>query len=91
VRWAMTEMKGTLSLKAPMSVRAAEEFSRVRLSQSFFMRDFLFSEIAAIERPPFAVRRRCFHMVRKLIGRLMYFAVVPYDFSLSDSSGLEQI
>jgi hypothetical protein len=33
-----------------MSVRAAEEFSRVRLSQSFFMRDFLFSEIAAIER-----------------------------------------
>jgi len=46
----MTEMKGTLSLKAPMSVRAAEEFSRVRLSQSFFMRDFLFSEIAAIER-----------------------------------------
>jgi hypothetical protein len=43
-------MRGTLSLKAPMSVRAAEEFSRVRLSQSFFMRDFLFSEIAAIER-----------------------------------------
>jgi hypothetical protein len=33
-----------------MSVRAAEDFSRVRLSQSFFMRDFLFSEIAAIER-----------------------------------------
>jgi hypothetical protein len=32
------------------SVRAAEDFSRVRLSQSFFMRDFLFSEIAAIER-----------------------------------------
>jgi hypothetical protein len=37
-------------MKAPMSVRAAEDFSRVRLSQSFFMRDFLFSEIAAIER-----------------------------------------
>jgi hypothetical protein len=36
-------------LKAPKSVRAAEEFSRTRLSQSFFMRDFLFSEIAAIE------------------------------------------
>jgi hypothetical protein len=44
------EMKGKLSLKPPMSVRAAEEFSRVRLSQSFFMRDFLFSEIASIER-----------------------------------------
>jgi hypothetical protein len=43
-------MKGTLSLKAPMTVRAAEEFSRVRLSQSIFMRDFLFSEIAAVER-----------------------------------------
>jgi hypothetical protein len=36
-------------LKAPKSVRAAEGFSRTRLSQSFFMRDFLFSEIAAIE------------------------------------------
>src|SRR5947207_1229911 len=36
----------TRSLK---SVRAAEEFSRTRLSPSFFMRDFLFSEIAAIE------------------------------------------
>lgn len=32
-----------------MTVRAAEEFSRARLSQSFFMRDFLYSEIAAIE------------------------------------------
>ncbi len=35
--------------RPPKSVRAAEEFSRTRLSQSFFMRDFLFSEIAAIE------------------------------------------
>jgi hypothetical protein len=26
-----------------------KEFSRTRLSQSFFMRDFLFSEIAAVE------------------------------------------
>lgn len=49
---SITDMKGTLSLKAPLTVRAAEEFSRVRLSQSFFMRDFLFSEIAAIERMP---------------------------------------
>ena len=36
-------------MKVPKSVRAAEEFSRTRLSQSFFMRDFLFSEIASIE------------------------------------------
>jgi hypothetical protein len=49
---SITDTKGTLSLKAPVTVRAAEEFSRVRLSQSFFMRDFLFSEIAAIERMP---------------------------------------
>jgi hypothetical protein len=34
------------------SVRNAEEFSRTRLSHSFFMRDFLFSEIAAIEGMP---------------------------------------
>jgi hypothetical protein len=37
-------------VKSPKTVRAAEEFSRIRLSHSFFMRDFLFSEIAAIER-----------------------------------------
>jgi hypothetical protein len=37
-------------MKAPMSVRAAEDFSRVRLSRSFFMQDFLFSEIATVER-----------------------------------------
>src|SRR5882757_3671935 len=36
-------------MKAPMTVRAAEAFSRVRLSRSFFMREFLYSEIAAIE------------------------------------------
>jgi hypothetical protein len=33
-----------------MSVRTAEDFGRVRLSQSFFMRDFLYSEIANIHR-----------------------------------------
>lgn len=32
----------------PRSVRALEAFGRVRLSESFFMRDFLYSEIAAI-------------------------------------------
>jgi hypothetical protein len=36
-------------VRAIESVRTAEEFSRTRLSHSFFMRDFLFSEIAAIE------------------------------------------
>jgi hypothetical protein len=34
----------------PTSVRTAEDFGRVRLSQSFFMRDFLYSEIANIHR-----------------------------------------
>jgi hypothetical protein len=35
--------------RAIKSVRAAEAFGRTRLSYSFFMRDFLHSEIAAIE------------------------------------------
>jgi hypothetical protein len=35
--------------RAMNSVRAAEAFGRTRLSYSFFMRDFLHSEIAAIE------------------------------------------
>jgi hypothetical protein len=35
-------------VKTPKSVRSAEALGRVRLSQSFFMRDFLHSEIAAI-------------------------------------------
>jgi hypothetical protein len=34
----------------PKSVRTAEDFGRVRLSRSFFMRDFLYSEIANIHR-----------------------------------------
>lgn len=36
-------------MRAPKTVRAAEALSRTRLSHSFFMRDFLYSEIAAIE------------------------------------------
>jgi hypothetical protein len=36
-------------MRKPRTVRALENFSRVRLSRSFFMRDFLFSEIACIE------------------------------------------
>lgn len=35
-------------MRQPRTVRALEEFGRVRLSDSFFMRDFLYSEIAAI-------------------------------------------
>lgn len=35
-------------MRQPRTVRAMEEFGRIRLSQSFFMRDFLYSEIAAI-------------------------------------------
>jgi hypothetical protein len=36
-------------VNTPKSVRTLEDFTRVRLSASFFMRDFLYSEIAAIE------------------------------------------
>ena len=35
-------------MKKPGSVRALEELGRVRLSPSFFMRDFLYSEIANV-------------------------------------------
>ena len=35
-------------MRQPQTVRALEAFGRVRLSDSFFMRDFLYSEIAAI-------------------------------------------
>ena len=35
-------------MKPPASVKALEEFGRIRLSKTFFMRDFLFSDIAAI-------------------------------------------
>jgi hypothetical protein len=37
-----------LTVKKVWSVRSAEAFGRVRLSPNFFMRDFLYSEIAAI-------------------------------------------
>jgi len=33
-------------MKQPVSVAALEELGRVRLSQSFYFRDFLYSEIA---------------------------------------------
>lgn len=35
-------------MRPPRSVAAITEFGRVRLSKSFFMRDFLFSDIAAV-------------------------------------------
>ena len=35
-------------MRSPKTVRAAEELGRVRLSRSFFMRDFLYSEISNI-------------------------------------------
>lgn len=35
-------------MRQPNSVKALEDFGRIRLSKSFFMRDFLFSDIAAI-------------------------------------------
>ena len=41
-------------MKMPKSVRSAEALGRVRLSQSFFMRDFLHSEIAALNGSEFA-------------------------------------
>ena len=37
-------------MRTPGSVRGAEDFGRVRLSRTFFMRDFLYSEIANIHR-----------------------------------------
>jgi hypothetical protein len=35
-------------MRSPRTVRSAEALGRVRLSRSFFMRDFLYSEIAAV-------------------------------------------
>ena len=35
-------------MKPPSSVDALSEFGRARLSNSFFMRDFLYSDIAAL-------------------------------------------
>jgi hypothetical protein len=39
-------------MKSPKSVKALEEFGRIQLSKSFFMRDFLYSEISQIESIP---------------------------------------
>jgi hypothetical protein len=37
-------------MKTPSNVKALEDFGRTRLSKSFFMRDFLYSDIAVINR-----------------------------------------
>src|SRR5690242_19194948 len=39
-------------MKRPKTVRSLENLGRVRLSPSFFMRDFLYSEISQIEGIP---------------------------------------
>ena len=39
-------------MKPPKSVKSLEEFGRTQLSKSFFMRDFLYSEISQIENIP---------------------------------------
>ncbi len=39
-------------MKKPSSVKTLEDLGRIRLSKSFFMRDFLYSEISQIERIP---------------------------------------
>lgn len=39
-------------MKSPETVKSLEDLGRVRLSRSFFMRDFLYSEISQIERIP---------------------------------------
>ena len=39
-------------MKSPTSVKTLEDFGRAQLSKSFFMREFLYSEISQIERIP---------------------------------------
>lgn len=37
-------------MRTPRTIRALEDFGRIRLSRNFFMRDFLYSDIATMER-----------------------------------------
>src|ERR1700746_1760561 len=39
-------------MRTPRTVRGLEEFTRVRLSRSFFMRDFLYSDISNLHGIP---------------------------------------
>jgi len=70
-------------MRTPRSVRTLEDFGRIRLSESFFMRDFLYSDIATIHRmvnlpddPELAIaagRRLCEYLLEPLqatFGRL---------------------
>jgi hypothetical protein len=70
-------------MRSPRTVRSAEAFGRTRLSRTFFMRDFLFSEIAAMQgmrnlpaNPDLAIeagRNLCEHLLEPLqatFGRL---------------------
>lgn len=66
-------------MRQPHSVRALEDFGRIRLSENFFMRDFLYSEIAAIngfpnlpEDPDLAIaagRQLCENLLEPLQAR----------------------
>src|ERR1700730_17896423 len=70
-------------MRTPRSVRTLEDFGRIGLSKSFFMRDFLYSDIATIHRmtnlpdnPELAIaagRGLCEHLLEPLqatFGRL---------------------
>jgi hypothetical protein len=70
-------------MRSPQTVRSAEAFGRTRLSRTFFMRDFLYSEIAAMQgmrnlpaNPDLAIeagRNLCEHLLEPLqatFGRL---------------------
>lgn len=39
-------------MNKPTTVKALEDFGRVKLSKHFFMRDFLYSEISQVEGIP---------------------------------------
>src|SRR5690606_2085845 len=66
-------------MRQPRAVRALETFGRTRLSENFFMRDFLYSEIAAIngfanlpDDPDLAIaagRRLCTELLEPLQAR----------------------
>ncbi|KAB0681741.1 hypothetical protein [Aureimonas leprariae] len=72
-------------MRRPNSVAALTEFGRVRLSKSFFMRDFLFSDIAAIhgfpnvpDDPDLAVaagRRLCEELLEPIQDRFGRIAI----------------
>ncbi len=70
-------------MKVPKSVKTLEDFGRIRLSDTFFMRDFLYSEISQIEGIPnipddpdlaiLAGKALCEHVlepIQKKLGRI---------------------